>query len=152
MVDRFERFSLIMAEISRCWHKLAVEEMERLGLKGGHVTYFLALARNEEGLTASQLCEDYGKDKSDVSRMMAILEQKGLVKKEGGHQKGYRGVFVLTEEGWKIADYVRYKSGIAARVAGKELTDEQRAALYFAMEGIAASMRNMCQNGGIPEE
>lgn len=29
MVDRFERFSFAISEISRCWHKLAAEEMEK---------------------------------------------------------------------------------------------------------------------------
>ena len=28
MIERFERFSLAIAEISRCWHKLAGEEMK----------------------------------------------------------------------------------------------------------------------------
>lgn len=34
MVERFERFSLAIAESSRCWHKLAGEEMKVYGLKG----------------------------------------------------------------------------------------------------------------------
>ena len=30
MVERFARFSLAISEISRCWHKLAAEEMAPL--------------------------------------------------------------------------------------------------------------------------
>ena len=37
--------------------------------------------------------------KADVSRMMAIMEKKGLVIKEGTNQNLYRGVFKLTETG-----------------------------------------------------
>ena len=33
MVERFERFSLAIFEISRYWHKLAAEEMSAYGLK-----------------------------------------------------------------------------------------------------------------------
>ena len=38
MIDRFERFSVAIAEISRCWHKLATEEMKKYGLKGSHAS------------------------------------------------------------------------------------------------------------------
>ena len=34
--ERFEKFSLAISEISRCWHKLAGDEMLRYGLKGPH--------------------------------------------------------------------------------------------------------------------
>ena len=30
MLERFERFSLAIFEISRCWHKLAAAELEQL--------------------------------------------------------------------------------------------------------------------------
>ena len=29
MVERFERFSYAISEISRCWHKIAGEEMQK---------------------------------------------------------------------------------------------------------------------------
>ena len=47
MVDRFERFSFAISEISRCWHKIAAEEMEAYGLKTGRVR--IAHCQNEEG-------------------------------------------------------------------------------------------------------
>ena len=77
MVDRFERFSLAMFEISKYWHKLAAEEMEKYGLKGTHSVYILTMAKSPEGITAPQLCEQCGRDKADVSRMMSILEKRG---------------------------------------------------------------------------
>ena len=106
MVDRFERFSLDISEISRYWHKIAGDEMERYGLKGPHATYLVTISRYEGGLTASQLCELCGKDKSDVSRMMSIMEQKGLVRKEGSSKSRYRGRFVLTQSGAAAAEQV----------------------------------------------
>ena len=32
MISRFERFSTIIAAISRCWHKIAADAMEEYGL------------------------------------------------------------------------------------------------------------------------
>ena len=92
MIERFERFSLAIAEISRCWHKLAGEEMKAYGLKGAHATYLTILYRYPAGITVPELCELCLKDKSDASRMLAILEGKGLVRKEGG----YGGAVLLT--------------------------------------------------------
>ena len=83
MIDRFEKFSLAIAEINRCWHKIAAEELSKYSLKSSHVTYLLTLARYPEGLTAPKLAELCDRDKADVSRMLSILEEKGLVTKDG---------------------------------------------------------------------
>ena len=90
MVDRFERFSFAISEISRYWHKITAEEMEKYGLKGPHSVYLTAMYRYPDGITAPQLCELCGKDKSDVSRAMSLMERKGLVRKEGIYQNCYR--------------------------------------------------------------
>ena len=63
MVDRFERFSLAIFEISRCWHKLAAEEMAKYNLKGPHAMYLTTLCKYPEGITAPMICQYCGKDK-----------------------------------------------------------------------------------------
>ena len=83
MVDRFERFSFAVFEISRYWHKITANQTEKYGLKGPHSVYLTAMYRYPDGITAPQLCELCGKDKSDVSRVMSLIERKGLVRKEG---------------------------------------------------------------------
>ena len=45
---RFERFSLAIFEISRCWHKLAADEMAKYGLKGPHAMYLVTIRRFPE--------------------------------------------------------------------------------------------------------
>ena len=147
MVDRFERFSLAISEISRYWHKITGDEMEKYGLKGPHSVYLMALYHRPDGVTAPQLCDLCGKDKSDVSRMMAIMEQKGLVVKEGGHQNRYRGVFQLTEEGKIAAEHVSERATIAVELAGRELTEENRRIFYESLELIAANLRTISKEG-----
>lgn len=146
MVERFERFSLAIAEISRCWHKLAGEEMRVYGLKGAHATYLTILSRHPEGITVPELCEVSLKDKSDASRMLAILEKKGLVRKEGG----YGGTVVLTESGCAAAAQVQQRVRRAVEAAGDGLSDEERAAFYRALEAIARNLRTLSREG-IPE-
>ena len=150
MIDRFERFSVAIAEISRSWHKLATEEMKKYGLKGSHAIYLTTLYGHEEGLTAPQLCELCGRDKADVSRMMTIMEEKGLVTKEGDNRNRYRGLLKLTEDGKHAAEFVQRRAGVAVEHAGGTLTEEHRTVFYEALEHIARNLSNLCKDG-LPE-
>lgn len=150
MVERFEKFSFLISEVSKHWHKITSDEMEKYGLKGPHSVYLITMHRYPEGVTAPQLCELCGKDKSDVSRMMSIMEKKGLVKKEGVHQNLYRGVFKLTQEGFEAAEYVAKRANLAVELAGKELSDENREIFYNALEIISTNLRQISKEG-LPE-
>ena len=130
MVERFERFLFTISEISRSWHKIAADEMEKYDLKGPHAIYLTTMYRYEEGITAARLSELCGKDKSDVSRMMNIMEKKGLVKKEGVNQNLYRALLKLTDEGKVAAEHVRERASLAVEIAGKDLTEEKREIFY----------------------
>lgn len=150
MVERFERFSAAIAEISRCWHRLAGEEMKAYGLKGAHATYLAAIYRSPQGITVPELCELCMKDKSDASRMLAILEEKGLVYKEGKHKSGYGGVIRLTQEGRQAAEQVCRRASRAVELAGRDLTDETRQVFYGALDSIIRNLRVLAEEG-IPE-
>ena len=150
MLDRFERFSFAIFEISRCWRKLASEEMLKYGLKSPHATYLTTIYKYPQGITVPQLCEVCGKDKSDASRMLAILEKKGLVEKQSVDGSMYRGILVLTDEGKTAAEHVCKRASLAVDMAGKDLTDETRAIFYKALESIVSNLRELSRKG-IPE-
>ena len=147
MVERFEKFSFAIFEITRYWHKLATDEMAKYGLKGPHATYLTTLYRYEEGITAPQLSELCGKDKADVSRMMSIMEKKGLVVKESVGKNLYRGLLKLTDEGKRAAQLVRERAALAVDLSGKGLSDEDRETFYNALELISTNMRALCEDG-----
>ena len=147
MVDRFERFSFAISEISRYWHKITADEMEKYGLKGPHSVYLTAMYRYPNGITAPQLCELCGKDKSDVSRAMSLMEQKGLALKEGTYHNRYGGVFKLTEKGMAAAEQVRQRASLAVQIAGEDLSAENRAVFYESLEKIAAKLRDISKEG-----
>ncbi len=151
MIDRYEHFTFAVNEINKSLRKLAAEEMKKHGLKSAHAIYFTILAGNAEtGLTATQLCELTGRDKADASRMVALMEEKGLVVKKGMHQNLYNGVFTLTEKGLAIADCVRQQAAKAVALAGRDLTEEARAAFYTALDSIVTNLRELSAKG-IPE-
>lgn len=151
MVDRFEKFSLEIFEIARSWHKLASEEMSNYGLKGPHATYLMTLYRYKDGITAPQICEQCGKDKADVSRMMSIMEEKGLVIKESNGKNMYRGLFKLTEKGISAAQQVKKRVELAVDLAGKGLSDNDRENFYRSLGIISFNLKTLCEDG-LPEE
>ncbi len=144
MVDRFERFSFDLFEIFRCWHKIAAAEMSKYGLKGSHATYLITLYRYADGLNATQLCELCVRDKSDVSRMTAILEKKGLVEKDGVN---YRAALKLTDEGKAVAKRVCKRAEFAVKSAGKGISEENRAVLYDTLELIVSNLQSISKEG-----
>ena len=150
MVDRFEHFSLAINEISRCWRKLAADEMKRYGLKGSHATYLTTMYRFPQSISVPQLCELSGKDKSDASRMVAILEEKGLVTKQEVGGSLYRGLLVLTDEGRQAAEHVRRRAAKAVESAGGGLDDESREIFYSSLDSITARLTELSRKG-IPE-
>ncbi len=151
MIERFEHFTYATNEIAKFWRKLAGDEMKKHGLKSPHAIYFTILANNAEtGLTATQMCELSGRDKADVSRMFALMEEKGLVVKKGVHQNLYNGVFTLTEEGLRIAGSVKQKAAKAVEIAGKDLTEEARQNFYHSLDSIVENLRVLTMKG-IPE-
>ncbi len=147
MVERFEKFSYAIFEISRCWHKLATEEMEKYDLKGTFSVYLLALHRSKDGLTAARLCELCGRDKADVSRAVAQMIRKGLVSREG---RNYRAVLRLTPEGAQAAEQVCVRAAVAVELAGKGFSSEDRATFYQVLGTITSNLQTLSKEG-LPE-
>ena len=147
MLNRFSRFSLAIAEIDRCWHKLAAEEMAKYGLNSPHAVYLTTLSGFKEGITAARLGELCSKNKADVSRMVGILEQKGLVRKEAVGGNLYRARLLLTEEGRQAAEHVQQRAALAVELAGSGMTEEEREVFYRCLERIAANLQELSREG-----
>lgn len=147
MIERFERFSLAISEIDRCWHKLAAEEMAKYDLNSPHAVYLNVLRQYDEGITAAKLGELCHKNKADVSRMVSILEKKGLLMKETVGGNMYRALLKLTEEGKAAAKHVQERAALAVELAGAGLSDEDRMIFYQALERITANLQVLSKEG-----
>ena len=150
MLERFERFSYAISEISRCWRKLASDELAKYGLKSPHATYLTTMHKYPDGISVPNFCEISGKDKSDASRMIAILEEKGLARKKVVDGSLYRGLWVLTNEGKSAAEQVSLRASKAVELAGKDLDEETRNIFYKALESITSNLTTLSKEG-IPE-
>lgn len=147
MLDRFARFSLAIAEIDRCWHKLAAEEMAKYELNSPHAVYLNTLYQYPEGITAARLGELCCKNKADVSRMVTILEKKGLVWKEAVGGNLYRAKLRLTDDGRLAAEHVQGRAALAVELAGSGMTDSDRETFYRCLEQITANLQTLSRKG-----
>ena len=147
MLDRFEKFSFTIAEISRCWHKIATDEMEEYGLKGAYSVYFTTLYRYPEGLTAVQLGELCNRDKADVSRAASVLEEKQLIQKIPTGGKTYRTPLTLTQQGRMIAQHINEKAIAAVEYASQGVPDEKRETFYEVLELISNNLQVLSKEG-----
>ena len=121
--------------------------MEPYGLKGPNGVYFTALYRYSEGLTSVKLGEVCSRDKSDVSRALALMEQKGLIEKETVGGNRYRALVRLTEDGKKVAREINEKAKQAVEIGGKGLSENDRAIFYRSLDLIAGNLRKLSEDG-----
>ena len=147
MLNRFARFSLAISEIDRCWHKLAAEEMAKYDLNSPHAVYLNTLYQYPEGITAAKLGELCCKNKADVSRMVTILEKKGLVRKEAVGGNLYRAKLLLTDDGKLAAEHVQSRAALAVELAGSGMTDAERETFYRCLEQITANLQTLSKEG-----
>ena len=150
MLNRFARFSLAISEIDRCWHKLAADEMAKYELNSPHAVYLTTLYDYPEGITAAKLGELCCKNKADVSRMVRIMERKGLVRKVAIGVNFYRAKLLLTEKGRQAAEHVKQRAAVAVELAGAGMTDEEREVFYRCLERITANLQALSKEG-LPE-
>ena len=147
MIRRFQEFSGAIACIYHQIQKIERAEMARYGLKGPHVQCMLALARNPEGVTATQLCGICDKDKAAISRTVAELVNAGMVLRCGAGEKRYRVQLRLTEQGSRIAREVMDFTAKAVEQAGEGFSQEDRMIFYRVINQIASNIQQLSLDG-----
>ena len=152
MTSRFEQFTMVISGINRYIQKLERNEMIKRGYKGAFAQYLAVLKRFEDGLTSTELCEVCDKDKAAVSRIIAEMEEKGLVSREHKNIRTYRSKIVLTEKGRNTADYVaeRAKAAISA-VSDGVMEENQREVFYSTLDVLYKNLQKVSREG-IPRE
>ena len=147
METRYEAFSSAISCMYHDIQKIERTEMSGYGLKGPHAQCLLAMGRHPEGITAAQLCEVCEKDKAAISRILAELEQSGMVLRNTRNGNRYRALLTLTEQGKAAAQTVVEKARMAVELAGKGLEDAERELFYRVLAKIAGNLHAICREG-----
>ena len=121
--------------------------MSKYGLKGPFAMYLTVLYRNSNGVTSVKLGELCDKNKADVSRAVATLEEKGLVTRKTNNNSLYRAKIVLTKDGVIAAEKVQKAAARAVEMGGSGLSEERREIFYEVLESIALNLKKVSQDG-----
>ena len=144
------RYELISASISSMYHdiqKIERIEMAKYGLKGPHAQCLLAMKKHPQGITAARLCEICEKDKAAVSRILAELEEAGMILRESRNGSRYRASLTLTGQGMAAAEAVVEKARQAVEVAGIGFDEKEREVFYRVLAIIAGNLHRLCREG-----
>ncbi len=147
MLERFEQFSFVISGINRHIQRLERTEMIKYGYKGSYAQYLVAIQRFPKGVTCTQLSEICDKDKAAVSRIVVEMENRDLVYRESDNERLYNAKIKLTEEGKKAAKYVSQRACSAVDAVGATMTDEERSALYYALDIIFSKLDTLNKEG-----
>ena len=147
MESRYELFSAALSSMYHDIQKIERVEMANYGLKGPHAQCLLAMNRHPQGITATHLCEVCEKDKAAISRILAELEQEGMVERQNHNGSRYRASLILTEQGKLAAQAVVQKARLAVELAGTGLEDAEREIFYRVLSKIAGNLHSICKEG-----
>ncbi len=148
MEERFHTFTTLIANITRCIHKIKTEEMAEFDLKSSHLSclYYLYKVKT---MTARELCDMCGEDKANISRAIKYLESNGYLVCKSKTEKRYQAALKLTEFGSRVAKNIADRvDAILERISGG-MNEEQRAAMYQALQLINGNLQMMCDGYGV---
>ena len=98
--SRFEQFSALMTSAAKSVAKLKAAQMDAFSLSGAH-TNCLCRLYEAGSLTQGELTRAVQMDRSQVSRVLRDLAQKGYVSADA--QAGYKRRYALTPTGQETA-------------------------------------------------
>ena len=143
MQQRYETFTLLNAQISRCVRRIKAEEMADLSLKSAHTSCLYYLYRNGS-LTLKELCEVCEEDKANVSRSMEYLEENGYLCIENSGKQTYKRHFSLSEKGMAVAEKLGEKIRYVLDTVSEGVSEEERAVMYATLAKISANLQRIC--------
>ena len=150
MKERFETFTVLIAEISRNIRRIKNQEMSEYGLRSNHVSCLYYLYTETE-LTATELCDRCKEDKATISRTLEHLEENDFITYGANQSKRYKTPILLTPKGEEVGKIIaeRIHSILSEFFVG--LTEEERVEFYRCLSIVSESLEK-CANKSQSQE
>lgn len=142
MIERFEKFHQNTALAYKYITKIKTLETDKYGLKASNLMCLYFLGKNEEGLTAMQLCGLCGEDKAGISKSLSVLKEKNYVFSDEKSDKKYRVVFKITDSGKEVYEKINATIFDVVEMVGAGLGEEERAIFYKSFETIVDNLKS----------
>ncbi len=143
MEERFNTFTVLIANINRCIHKIKSEEMAEYDLRSSHVSCLYYLYKSE-GLTAKALCDICREDKANLSRAIKFLETGGYLTCASRTAKRYQSPLALTERGREVGALIAERVDRILDRVSEGISEEHRTIMYNALARISENLQTLC--------
>ncbi len=138
--DRLDEFSALMANASKSITKLKNRYMSSYGLSSTHTMCIRKLYSAPNGLTRTQIAKKCELDKSQISRIINELSEKGYVL-EGPECSNYKKRVMLTYEGKRIAADINSIALDINRYVSGNISDEDITTFYRVFGEICKNLK-----------
>ena len=143
MIEKFDRFTKNITVIYQGIQQLKRYNMKNFGLKGHHAMCLFHLMRHSDGLTAAQLCELIGADKSGISRTLSeLLKSEYITYPNFNGSKKYKTAAVLTEKGRNITERINQIICKLVAEINSGINENDIAAMYRSLDIISCNIIN----------
>ena len=139
MEERFEKFTTLIAKISRNIKKIKNREMSRYALKSAHISCLYYLYTEGE-LTPKDLTERCEEDKATISRSLEYLEKEGYLICGSKSEKKYKMPIVLTEKGQTFGKTIADKIDRVLDTVSVGLSEEERLEFYRSLTIVSDAL------------
>ena len=147
MTNRFETFTVLIADINNNIRRLKAKKMDKYNLKSQHLTCLFYLSK-DDGLTMKQLCDMTRQDKAGLSRSIDYLENNGYVYCEDDVKKRYNSELKLTEKGRKVAVEFTNIIDDVLNDANNWTSDKDRLIMYKSLNSINENLQKIIESFG----
>lgn len=138
--DRLDEFSALMTNASKSITKLKNKYMSSYGLSSAHTMCIRKLYSANNGLTRTQIAKKCELDKSQISRIISELSEKGYVL-EGPECSNYKKKVMLTDEGKLIAEEINNIVLDINRYVSGEISIEDISTFYRVFGEICENLK-----------
>ena len=145
MEERFQIFTVLVANLNRCIYRIKTDVMAEYNLKSSHVSCLYYLYKHGP-LTATELCGLCGEDKSNVSRTIKYLEEEGYLLNNSKTNKKYLTPIELSTKGKEIGKRLSIKVDEILNYASFGLSDEDRKIMYDSLNLINERLNKLCND------
>lgn len=140
----------LMRQISvtyRCAMRYRERELSDTGLAGCQIPYLTALYRHA-GLTQEELARELNVNKSSVTRQLALLEEKGYVRREADPEDRRSLRVYPTEKADALRERLRRVLRGWSDYLTEDFSEEERETLNRLMDRIAKRAEDYVKGGG----
>ncbi len=142
-----DMFSVLIVQNNRSLQKIYSELLGDFGLKISDVACLMIIRHNVCGCSATAMRDATCYDKALISRMLAEMQEKGLVCRNPDDEDRQRGMrFILTEKGLDITHRIDRLSMLISQEIEKDIAKDELERFCLTGSKLTDNLRRLSED------